>query len=187
MDFNYTVYKKKNLVPSIWDGGKTYEYRIFPETSDYADKDFLFRISSASIEKVPSGFTRFPGYTRFLVMLDNNLELVRNGIKEHYTPQDVFVFDSNDEIVSNSLGNDFNLMVRHDITDVQVQLSEGNVNTDSSCVFFFSCTKTCVDCGDFKLELEPYDLAVIENPRNVNLMFFTDEIIITGSFYCDLF
>lgn len=179
---NYTVYKKRNIVPSVWDGGKTYEYRIYPELSSYSDRDFLVRISSASIEKVPSMFTRFKGYNRFLVMLDNDLELVRNGTEEHYTPQDVFVFDSDDEIVSNSLGNDFNLMVSQKIKSAQVQIAKGYIHIAEPYGFFFARKKTHISCNDLSTELEAGDLLMVQNAGKVKLSFFCDEIIITGFF-----
>lgn len=187
MDFSYTVYRKRDVVPSLWDGGQTFEYHIFPETAVYADRDFLFRFSSASIEKVPSRFTRFKGYNRFLVMLDNDLELVRNGIEEHYTPEDVFVFDSDDEIVSNSLGNDFNLMVSQKIKSAQVQIAKGYIHMAEPYGFFFARAKTRISCNGFSAELEAGDLLLVQNAGEVKLSFFSDEIIITGFFCCNLF
>lgn len=182
MNWTYTLYKKKNIVPGRWDGGQTFEYMIYPAASVYADKDFVFRISSASIEKVPSVFTRFKGYTRFLVMLDNDLKVLRNGVEECYTPQDVFVFDSGDNIVSYSPGNDFNLMVCHRIAHTRVQLLKGSFSADENLIFFFARNKTYITNDAVKLHLEPFDLVVIENPLREHLRFFTDEMMIAGYF-----
>lgn len=66
-----TKISKDTLIPTIWDGGETFEYYIYPENALYANRDFLFRISAATITKVPSTFTKFKNYQRFLVMLDN--------------------------------------------------------------------------------------------------------------------
>ena len=68
---NIHLLPKKDSKASIWSGGLTYEYMIYPETANYTNRDFVFRISSATIEKVPSEFTKFKGYHRYLVMLDN--------------------------------------------------------------------------------------------------------------------
>lgn len=72
---NIRLLPKKDSKASIWSGGLTYEYMIYPEIANYTDRDFLFRISSATIEKVPSEFTQFKGYYRYLVMLDNSLDI----------------------------------------------------------------------------------------------------------------
>lgn len=182
MDFSYTVYRKRDVVPSLWDGGQTFEYHIFPETAVYANRDFLFRFSSASIEKVPSVFTKFEGYTRFLVMLDNDLQIIRNGVEERYTPQQVFVFDSSDNIVSYSPGHDFNLMVNHAIKEAKVQLLKERILITGTYGFFFASTKTRVSSDNFNTELEAGDLLFIQNPDGIKLSFVSDEIIITGSF-----
>lgn len=115
-------------------------------------------------------------------MLDNDLELVRNGIEEHYTPKDVFVFDSDDEIVSNSLGNDFNLMVSQKIKSAQVQIAKGYIHMAEPYGFFFARAKTRISCDGFSAELEAGDLLLVQNAGEVKLSFFSNEIIITGFF-----
>ena len=57
MNMNIKNINFNDLIANDWSGGKTYEYYIFPETADYQNKDFLFRISSATIESKPSNFT----------------------------------------------------------------------------------------------------------------------------------
>ena len=73
---------KNDSKASIWSGGLTYEYMVYPETASYADRDFAFRISSTKIEKIPSEFTKFKGYHRYLVMLDNALDIEVNKEKK---------------------------------------------------------------------------------------------------------
>lgn len=48
---NYQIIQKRNLKSSLWEGGETFEYYIYPKNSNYAARDFLFRISSATIQK----------------------------------------------------------------------------------------------------------------------------------------
>jgi environmental stress-induced protein Ves len=81
---NIRLFPKKDCTASLWNGGLTYEYLIYPETANYSDRDFTFRISSATIEKVPSEFTKFKGYYRYLVMLDNGLHIEVNKEKKVY-------------------------------------------------------------------------------------------------------
>ena len=72
---NINLIKFSELDASKWKNGITYQYYIFPNNANYQNKDFLFRISSATIDNIPSEFTNFIGYYRYLAMLDNNLDL----------------------------------------------------------------------------------------------------------------
>lgn len=100
----YQIISKSTIKSSVWDGGETNEYFIFPENSVYAKRNFLFRISAASIHKTPSKFTRFDGYKRYLVMLDGVLKINRNGKEENYSEREVFKFNSSDKIISFNTG-----------------------------------------------------------------------------------
>ncbi|WP_313027387.1 HutD family protein [Soonwooa sp.] len=159
----YTKISKHHISPSIWDGGKTFEYFIYPHETKYANKDFLFRISAASIEKEPSIFTRFENFQRFLVMLDNDLKIRRNDKIEHYSQQDVFVFDSNDEIISHSLGKDFNVMVSKSITFSAVDILTEFSNSIADFIFVFAKVETEIQLNNRKITLKKDDLLVIEN------------------------
>lgn len=67
-------------------------------------------------------FTRFDGYQRFLLMLDNDLEIQRNGIIERYQKHEILKFDSSDDVESYSLGMDFNLMIKKEIENVSLKI-----------------------------------------------------------------
>ena len=86
---NIRLLSKKDSKASVWSGGLTYEYIIYPETASYADRDFVFRISSATIEQEPSVFTKFKGYYRYLVMLDNGLNIEINKEKRVYEKYEI--------------------------------------------------------------------------------------------------
>lgn len=157
------IISKDSIKPSVWDGGKTFEYLIYPKDSIYAERNFLFRISSASITKTPSHFTRFLGFKRYLVMLDNVLEIDRNNKKEFYTESDIFKFPSNDEIVSYSLGNDFNLMVADSVAFSSVELSNELKNSTSDFVFVFAKKPTSLQLNNQEITLKSNDLLCLEN------------------------
>ncbi|WP_300671583.1 HutD family protein [Soonwooa sp.] len=159
----YIKISKQHISPSIWDGGKTYEYYIYPPEANYANRDFLFRISGASIEKSPSVFTRFENFQRFLVMLDNDLNIKRNDKVEHYSQQDVFVFDSNDEIISQSLGNDFNVMVFKTIAFSGVEILTEFNHSIADFILVFAKVETEIQLNNQKIRLDKDDLLVIEN------------------------
>ena len=113
---NVILLPKKDSKASVWSGGLTYEYMIYPETANYADRHFIFRISSATIEQAPSEFTKFKGYHRYLVMLDNSLDIEVNKGKKVYEKYEIMEFNSADEVTSYTKGIDFNWMVSEKIS-----------------------------------------------------------------------
>lgn len=164
------IIKKEHLVPSIWDGGRTFEYYIYPEDALYSSRDFDFRISHATIEKVPSNFTRFEEFSRYLIMIDNTLEIVHNGKKEHYRQHEIFPFPSSDFIQSFSLGNDFNLMVKKGNEAAVIQTCE-ELTTASTFIFIFNPGKrTNVSVNEESVSLDSMDLLYLKNDKNKNVL-----------------
>lgn len=69
------IIRKSELTPGKWSGGTTTELFIYPEGSDYATRDFDFRISTATVETDRSEFTHLPGYLRILCVLSGELKM----------------------------------------------------------------------------------------------------------------
>ena len=68
----------KHLTPSDyrvsrWSGGTTTQLCIAPEGADYAHRDFLWRVSSATVELEASDFTMLPDYHRWITTLEGTL------------------------------------------------------------------------------------------------------------------
>lgn len=61
---------------SNWSGGSTTELFIYPPDSTYAKRNFLFRISSATVDVEKSVFTPLPEYHRILLVLEGNIRLL---------------------------------------------------------------------------------------------------------------
>ena len=173
-----TKIAKADLLGSEWDGGKTYEYFIYPPQANYAERNFMFRISSASIDKVPSQFTRFENYKRYLVMLDNSLEIIRNGSKERYEKHELFTFDSNDTITSSSVGNDFNLMVSKNDFSSNVLIGANSLTSISDFVIIYSLVESEIQLFDEKIYLNKNDLLCLENFTNKKLDIYSCKEII---------
>ena len=51
-------------VTTQWSGGATTQLAIAPKGAVYADRDFLWRLSSATVELDESDFTPLPAYDR---------------------------------------------------------------------------------------------------------------------------
>ena len=174
----YLKISKHHISPSIWDGGKTFEYYIYPPETSYANRDFLFRISAASLEKEPSFFTRFENFQRFLVMLDNDLIIRRNNKIEHYSQQDIFVFDSSDDIISQSLGNDINVMVAKTVAFSKVDVLTEFNNSTADFIFLFAKVESEIQLNNEKITLEKDDLLVIEKASQQEISVKSQQKII---------
>ncbi|PIF33842.1 HutD protein [Flavobacterium sp. 9] len=176
---NISLFPKKDYKASIWSGGLTYEYMIYPETANYADRDFEFRISSATIEEVPSKFTKFKGYYRYLVMLDNSLHVKINNEEKMYEKYEIMEFNSDDEVTSYTKGNDFNWMVSEKIRHHKLILTNSNQDFNAEIIILFSLDTTVIKINEQPYDLEPYDLLVIENPEKENIILhFSNECLI---------
>ena len=98
---------------SNWSGGTTTELGIGPEGSRYADREFLWRISSATVDLEESTFTALPDYDRIIMTLEGEIDLCHNdGEWMHLKAFETHSFDGGDDTVSRGKVVDFNLMTR---------------------------------------------------------------------------
>lgn len=104
---------KKEHLTSNWAGGKTTELYIFPEDSQYKNGDFLFRVSTATVETEESTFTPLPGVDRMLMVLEGQVELEHeNHHTKVLTPLETDHFQGEWTTVSRGTCIDFNLMCK---------------------------------------------------------------------------
>lgn len=110
---NYKVIKKKDLSISNWSGGTTTQLAIYPENQLYSDRNFIWRLSSATVDQDESNFTVLPQYNRILMILEGKLELNHNN-KEiiNLNSFDQNEFDGGNNTVAKGKVVDFNLMMR---------------------------------------------------------------------------
>ena len=98
---------------SSWSGGKTIQIAIAPEGAVYADRDFLWRLSSATVDLEESDFTALPDYVRLIAPVHGQMELTHNGgTPVNLMPYEVHRFDGADATHSRGQCTDFNLMLR---------------------------------------------------------------------------
>ena len=71
----YRIYRESDFRVSNWTGGKTRQLAIFPENASYLERNFLWRLSSATCEKEESQFTRLPDFDRVLLVLEGSVVL----------------------------------------------------------------------------------------------------------------
>lgn len=78
---DYKLYKEEDFRVSNWTGGKTKQLAIFPADSSYLDRNFLWRLSSATCEKEESDFSKLPDYDRVLMVLEGNVVLAHQDVR----------------------------------------------------------------------------------------------------------
>lgn len=104
---------KNKLTTTNWSGGTTTQLFIYPENSSYAERNFIFRISTATVEQEESVFTSLPGVHRHLMILEGNLHIKHIN---HYE-KTLRAFDQDEfegEWTTHGKGKvkDFNVMLR---------------------------------------------------------------------------
>lgn len=111
--FDIKKITKEQQQKSSWAGGTTTQFAIYPEDSKYADRDFIWRLSSAVVELEESNFTSLPGFDRHLMVLEGNLRLVHH--EHHSVMLNQYEHDSFKgcwDTVSYGRATDYNLMLK---------------------------------------------------------------------------
>jgi environmental stress-induced protein Ves len=100
-----------------WASGTSTEIFIYPPHGSFADRNFLFRISTATVEAEASTFTFFEGITRHLMILKGELELIHEGrYTKHLKPFEQDTFSGEWPTRSKGKVTDFNLMLKNGAT-----------------------------------------------------------------------
>lgn len=135
MGLNFELIKKSEYKNSTWSGGITTEMLIYPRSSSYVDRNFTWRISSATVDLDKSEFTSLPDYNRILMILEGKLILKHEGqipIALHELEQDYF--DGNVNTVSEGKVTDYNLMMRKGFCDGSVEVINIDTNLNTTIV-----------------------------------------------------
>lgn len=110
---NITKYSSDNRTPIRWASGTSTEIFIFPTDASFTERNFLFRISTATVEADESVFTYFEGITRHLMILHGELELIHEGrYTKHLKPFEQDTFSGEWSTRSKGRVTDFNLMLK---------------------------------------------------------------------------
>ncbi len=120
------IVRTENFKTTHWGGGSTTEFYIYPEGSNYAERNFDFRLSMATVEVEKSDFTALPGVSRKLMVLDGLMTLNHEGQHSKTLGKfDVDRFDGGWNTSSIGKCTDFNLMTRGDCNgDISGKLLE---------------------------------------------------------------
>ncbi|MDD2563479.1 MAG: HutD family protein [Salinivirgaceae bacterium] len=159
-----------------WTGGTTTELFIYPEGSTYANRDFKFRISTATIEVEESVFTSLPGFQRTILILDGKIKICHKG---HYEKQlgkfDTDKFFGHWETSSIGTATDFNVMTSAEYTnDVNVlPVKNGDTllfncskNENDIFLFYLLSGRICMESGEEDIMVQKGDLCVVYEFRD---------------------
>ena len=108
--------KHNQQITTNWSGGTTSELFIYPLGANYASRDFLFRISTATVQTETSTFTDLTGFKRILMLLNGNLTITHNQTNTHHlTPFTPHFFDGGWQTNAQGLVTDFNVIFRPEV------------------------------------------------------------------------
>jgi len=173
----YSIITSHYFQPVSWSGGTTTELFIFPLTSDYHKRNFQFRLSTATVEKDKSDFTRLIGISRKLMVLDGKITL---NHKDHYSRQinkfDVDEFEGDWKTSSIGKCTDFNLMTsgntRGEIKAIVVENEQSviwNINEDCDWVFMYILSgKVRIEINNKTVTINKGDLLISNLPSISN-------------------
>ena len=130
----YKVYKKSELTASKWTGGTTTQLAIFPADSVYMERNFVWRLSTATCDAEESTFSRLPDFDRVLMVLEGDVVLAHQDVraaKLGELEQDSF----DGAYHTKSFGKivDYNLMVKKGNRGALAAISLSSENTRLEC------------------------------------------------------
>ena len=121
------ITRLEDFPPVQWTGGKTWQLLIHPADASLAERNFDYRLSSASIETDRSRFTSYPGYERDLVSLTEPMMLSIFGRPQIVQPMQVIHFYGSDTVESEGETQDLNLIKRAGLPG-KLEIIEGTVS-----------------------------------------------------------
>ncbi|WP_294375505.1 HutD family protein [uncultured Clostridium sp.] len=113
----YKILNENDYKLTKWSGGYTKELYIYPETAEYKERNFMFRISSATVENEESVFTKLNGISRVLMPITGKLKLIhKNRYEKTLEKFEVENFSGDWDTTSYGKAADFNLMTNSKCT-----------------------------------------------------------------------
>ena len=171
------IITSEHFKPSPWSGGTTLELFIHPPGADYQQRNFQFRLSTATVETQKSDFTSLPGISRKLMVLAGKIAISH---KDHYSRKlekfEVDSFEGDWETSSFGKCTDFNLMTTGktdgEIAGIVLENEQSlNCNIKENCdwvfIYVFS-GKVRIDINNIIANLNKGDLLILNKPTSRN-------------------
>lgn len=181
--------RSENLTSKNWSGGTTTELFIYPPNANYQDRNFDFRLSTATVEIEKSEFTPLPNISRTLLVLEGSMKLYH----ENHHSKTLNKFDSDFFMggwKTRSVGKcrDFNLMTTGStngelepiILTAEKKLILDRIDKWTYCIIYLLKGKIESSLGN-ENHINESDVLVINNPKEnqIEIMAIEDaELVI---------
>lgn len=156
-----------------WASGTSTEIFIYPSNGSFADRNFQFRISTATVEAEESTFTFFEGITRQLMILKGELELIHEGrYTKQLKPFDQDTFSGEWSTRSKGKVTDFNLMLKGGATGTlnhHVLTAGNSLKLGANSDYFFIYIASGSASLDDGTDAHSGDLVQVSETPNVQL------------------
>lgn len=163
------IIRGSDFVTTSWAGGETTQLAIYPEDGNFSERDFLWRISSATFTSTSSKFSDFTGFQRYLLPLEGKLSVSHKGLYgRDMEAYEVEYFDGAWETTSeNSLDcRDYNFIVRSGSRAKLQILKEGSEYQikDSGIITLFSTDPFVaeLESANITRDVEGFALYIVE-------------------------
>ncbi|MEW8974467.1 MAG: HutD family protein [Tissierellaceae bacterium] len=182
------VIKKEDFTTTKWAGGETTQLAIYPEDAIFSEKDFLWRISSATFTSTESKFSDFSGYQRYILPLEGKLSVYHDGLYNRKLDRyEVEYFDGSWSTYSENTMDcrDYNFIVKNgNLAKMQI-LKEGDeyLLKGSEIVTIFSMNDFVLNLKEReeKRDIDGFSLLVLEidDEEKISITRANSPVIIT--------
>lgn len=182
------VIKKEDFITTKWAGGETTQLAIYPEDAIFSEKDFLWRISSATFTSTESKFSDFSGYQRYILPLEGKLSVYHDGLYNRKLDRyEVEYFDGSWSTYSENTMDcrDYNFIVKNgNLARMQI-LKEGDeyLLKGSEIVTIFSMNDFVLNLKEReeKRDMDGFSLLVLEidDEEKISITRANSPVIIT--------
>lgn len=140
-----------------WSGGHTTEIFIYPPDGNFEQRDFLFRVSTATVQDEESVFTKFNHVKRFLAVIKGTIVLEHSGFhKVELSAYDIDEFLGDWETKSFGCCTDFNLMIKGEnegsLTGLNINGIGQKIQLKEGCISVFYSFNTDLRFNGFSVE-----------------------------------
>lgn len=171
----YNIVSNDMYQTSKWSGGLTTQIAIYPEDANVAKQDFIYRISSATVN-LDSTFTNYNDYIRYIATLDNEIILNENKL----SPLEVHKFLGSDHTTSKGVCTDFNLICNKDYnSNMEIITKNSNIEYKDFNHYIFYASEDCtINVNDTPINVpKGNSLLVYDNDINVEYTLNKGHII----------
>lgn len=173
-----TILTAESFHDTQWAGGTTTECFIYPRTATYDQRNFSFRLSTATVEANTSEFTSLPEVLRTLMVLDGKMTLTHEGQHTSTLSKfDIDVFEGAWKTTSEGTCTDFNLMTMGDAKGTleglaidKNQIIDYPLKDSANWLFMYVYVgKVSIYINNEKHTVNQGDVLVLENPSLISL------------------